>query len=349
MRTTESGPTAPDQGPAAPPTAIATPTRRETAIRLMGRYGTPGVALVLIAIFTVLDGQQFFSTSNLNTILVQATIGAVIALGLTWVLIVGEFDLSIGYTASLAGILVAMEYDGSPVRKAVVIVGVLAVGALIGIANGLVVTKLGVNALVGTLGVGSLAIGVNYLLTAGVPLVLPEGGQDLGDLYTGGIGEIQWPVFLLAAIIVLMLLLQNRTTLGLEFRAVGANRVAATLSGVRVDRVVITSFVLSGTLAAAGGILITSNVSSGQVTGGDAYLLPSFAACFLGAAALREAEFHVLGTVIGVLTLLIGTNGMAIAGVNTSFQFIFQGLLLIAAVGMSTAARRVAAGRRVGT
>jgi ribose transport system permease protein len=110
--------------------------------------------------------------------------------------------------------------------------------------------------------------------------------------------------------------------------------------------VVILSFVISGVMGAAGGILITANVGSGEVAGGNGFLLSSFAACFLGSVALRDGEFHVLGTLLGVLTIAIGTNGLSLFGVNSSVQYLFQGALLIAAVGTNTAARRLAVGRR---
>jgi ribose transport system permease protein len=321
-------------------------TRAQTSIRLLGRYGTPGVMVLLIILFSALEGSSFFAFQNLTNVLVQSTIGVIIGLGLTFVLIAGEFDLSVGYTASLAGVLVAVNYDGSPARKVGVILGILAIGVLIGVINGLIVTKLGVTALVATLGVGSLLVGINYWISGGAPSTLPARGRDLANVYVYSLGPVAWPILFMFIAVVAMWLLQNRTTLGLEFQAVGGNRTAAVLSGIRVDRVVILSFVISGVMGAAGGILITANVGSGEVAGGNGFLLSSFAACFLGSVALRDGEFHVLGTLLGVLTIAIGTNGLSLFGVNSSVQYLFQGALLIAAVGTNTAARRLAVGRR---
>ncbi len=318
------------------------------AVQLLGRYGTPAVFVILIVIFSVMEGSRFFSGDNLRNVLVQSTISLVIALGLTFVLIAGEFDMSIGYTASFCGMLTAMHYGGSAGTRILMLLIVLLVGAAIGIVNGIVVAKLGVNALVGTLGVGSLVVGLNYLITNGVPVSLPSSGTNLVNLYLKGIGPISWPIILSAIVVIVMWLIANRTTYGLELRAVGGNRVAAGLSGIRLHRVVILAFVLSGMLAAAGGILISANVGSGQVTGGDGYLLTSFAACYLGSAALRDGEFHIIGTVLGVLTIAVVNNGLAIKGVSNSAQYLVQGGLLIAAVGTSTAARRLSVGRRGG-
>lgn len=343
-RTSESTPTAPvdyDQN-------SATNARRPIValVQAMARFGTPAVMVLLIMIFTIMEGDSFFAWQNLTNVLVQSAIGVVIALGLTFVLIAGEFDLSVGYNASLVGILVAGHYGGSAIHKVLVLLLVLLVGVVIGLANGLIVTKLGVNALVATLGVGSLAIGTNYWVTGGAPLTLQPSGSSLVQIYVSDLWGIAWPILIMAAVFVVTWLFQNKTTRGLEIRAVGGNRIAAELSGIRVDRVLILSFVISGLLAAGGGILLTANVGSGIATGGDSFLLSSFAACFLGSVALRDGEFHVLGTLLGVLTINIGGNGLAIHGVNASAQYLFQGALLIAAVGMSTASRRLATGRR---
>ena len=327
-------------------TAEVRVTGRQRVVQLLGRYGTPAVLLVLIVIFTVLEGSRFFDVSNLRNVLVQSTISIVIALGLTFVLIAGEFDMSIGYTASFCGMLTATHFAGSLGARLGVLVVIVLVGAGVGLVNGLVVAKLGVNALVGTLGVGSLVVGLNYLITKGVPISLKPSGVGLVDTYLDGLGPIPWPIIIAIVVAVVTWLLANRTTYGLELRAVGGNRVAAALSGIRIHRVMIVAFMISGALAAVGGILLTANVGSGQVTGGDSYLLSSFAACFLGSAALRDGEFHVVGTVLGVLTISIVDNGLAIRGVTNSAEYLVQGGLLIAAVGTSTAARRVNAGRR---
>jgi len=322
-----------------PPTIVV--PMHERLLRFLGRYETPLVLAALLIIFSVIEGSNFMSVSNLQNVLVQTAIGMVIALGLTVVLTVGEFDMSIGYTASFAGMLMADNFSGGVGHKLFAIVLVVAVGALVGLLNGLVVAKLGVNALVGTLGVGSLVVGVNYLLTDGSPILLDPSGVGLTKIYES-LWVFKWPIVILAVIAGIMWVLHNRTTLGLEIQAVGGNRTASLLSGIRVHRVVIMSFVICGMLAAVGGILITANIGSSQVTCGDGFLLESFAACFLGSATLRDGEFHVIGTVLGVFTIAVVSNGLAIQGVSASVEYLAQGALLIAAVGMSTAARRIA-------
>lgn len=338
----------PDLGTVDDTTEAVSSQRGVRVVGFLGKYGTLVVLAVMVVLFTSLLGTDFLSIDNFRNILVQSTIGVVIALGLTVVLMVGEFDLSVGYVASLAGVSTAALYAGSVPNKALMLVLILGIGAVVGLINGLVVTKLGVNALVGTLGVGSLVVGVNFIVTEGTPQSLDASGLGLLQIYLGQIGPVPWAIIVLVAVTALLWLLLNKTTFGLEVQAVGGNRVAAELSGIRVHRVVISAFVIGGILAALGGLLITANVGSGQSNGGDGFLLSSFAAAFLGSAALRNGEFHVMGTLIGVLTVAVGINGMAIYGVTASASYIFQGALLIGAVGMSTAARRMIAGRRVG-
>jgi len=327
---------------ASPAPADIVVTTSERILRFMGRYGTLIVLAVVIVGFSIIERSAFLSVGNFQNVLVQSAIGMLIALGLTMVLAVGEFDMSIGFVASLAGMLTAQHFAGGFVNNVFALLIVLLAGALVGLVNGLVVAKLGVNALVGTLGVGSLVVGVNYLLTEGTPILLDPEAKGLLQLYLGSLWIFRWPIVILAVVAAIMWLIQNRSTLGLEIQAVGGNRVAAQLSGIKVHRVVITAFIMCGVLAAASGFLITANIGSGQVTGGDGYLLQSFAACFLGSAALRDGEFHVVGTVIGVFTLQVVANGLAIHGVSASGDYLAQGALLIIAVGMSTAARRIA-------
>ena len=311
------------------------------ALTIAGKYGTIIGLVAMIVILSIAAPGTFLSTSNFVNVLTQNSLIAIVACGLTLPLVVGEFDLSVGYQASFAGVLCVglMTNQGLPIPLAIA----LAVGAGVaaGLVNGLLVTQLGVNALIATLGTGTVIVGLNYAYTNGVPITLDSGSAFL-DLALGKVAGIPNPiVFMVVAVGVLWLLL-NRTVLGQQMQAVGGNHEAARLSGVRVERVRIWAFVIAGVTAAIAGVLLSSRVGSGQLTAGDAYLLNSFAAVFLGSAALRDGEFHILGTLIGVMTVGFGFNGLAILGAPTFFQYIFSGGLLIVAVALSTVARRYA-------
>lgn len=327
----------------APPQAPAVRSRRGMlALTIAGKYGTIIGLVVMIVILSIAAPTTFLSTSNFVNVLTQNSLIAIIACGMTLPLVVGEFDLSIGYQASFAGVITVglLTKQGLPIPLAIVIG--IGCGVLAGLVNGLLVTMLGVNALIATLGTGTVIVGLNYAYTGGIPITLSPADASYLQISLGKTLGVPNPIiFMVLAVIVLWLLL-NRTVLGQQMQAVGGNHEAARLSGVRVERVRIWAFVIAGSTAAIAGILLSSRVGSGQLTAGDAYLLNSFAAVFLGSAALRDGEFHVLGTLIGVLTVGFGYNGLAILGAPTFFQYIFSGGLLIVAVALSTVARRYA-------
>ncbi len=311
------------------------------ALTIAGKYGTIIGLVVMIVILAIAAPGTFLSTSNFVNVLTQNSLIAIVACGMTLPLVVGEFDLSLGYLASFAGVLCVglMTNEGVPMPLAIAI-GVAA-GLAVGLVNGLLVTQLGVNALIATLGTGTVIVGLNYAYTNGIPITL-VGNAGFLDLALGKVAGIPNPIILMVIAVGLLWLLLNRTVLGQQMQAVGGNHEAARLSGVRVERVRIWAFVIAGVAAAVAGVLLASRVGSGQLTAGDGYLLNSFAAVFLGSAALRDGEFHILGTLIGVMTVGFGFNGLAILGAPTFFQYIFAGGLLIVAVALSTVARRYA-------
>ena len=306
----------------------------------VGKYGTVMGFIGMVLVFSLLAPDSFATVSNFRGILSQVALTAIIAGGMTFPLVVGEFDLSVGFQASLAGVVVVGLQVNQQLPIWLAISLVLLLGATIGYVNGTLVTKLGVNALIATLGTGTVVVGLTYGYTSGIPVALPPNSAfsqiALGTTILG----IPNVIFIAAIVLVFLWILLNRTDIGQRMQAVGGNREASALAGVRVDRYRTLAFMIAGFCAAITGMLLASRIGSGQVTAGDAYLLDSFAACFLGSAALADGVFHIVGTVIGVLIVGTGYNGLAILGVPVFFQFIFKGLLLVAAVALSTVARR---------
>jgi ribose transport system permease protein len=307
--------------------------------RVLGRYGAVFVLVVMIMVFVIIEPDTFATSSNVIQILNQSAITAIVSMGLTFVLVAGDFDLSVGYATSFCGVLVAgfIQRDGLPIPAAIVLV--LAVGAMIGLANGLIVTRIGVNPLITTLGVGTIVVGVNYAYTGGDPVVINNPTSFIALTFDKLLG-LPYPVYVMFVVAVLLWTVLNRTVLGQSIQAVGGNAEAARLSGIRVNRVRVTAFVIAGVCAGVSGILLTSLTGSGAVDGGDSYLLSAFAASFFGSAVLRDGQFHIVGTMLGVLTVSVGFNAMALLGLNTYYQYLFQGALLILAVGVGTLARR---------
>lgn len=146
---------------------------------------------------------------------------------------------------------------------------------------------------------------------------------------------------MMLGIAVILWVLLNRTVFGQSFAA-GGNSVTAELSGIRVNRMRVMAFAICGTCAALGGVLLASRTGNGAVSAGDSYLLSSFAAAFFGSAVMRNGEFHILGTLVGVVTVTVGFNAIALIGLPTYWQYLFQGLLLIIGVGVGALASRKA-------
>ena len=317
--------------------------RAKASLGFLARYATILGLLAMIAAFAVLSPRAFPTVNNFRNVLNQASLAMIIASGLTLaVVVVGELDLSIGFAASLHGILVTGLIVSNKLPIPVAIGIVLAAGALIGLVNGLIVTKIRVNSVIATLGVGTILTGLAFAYSAGVPIVagVPESFLQLSlGRWLFGIPN---NIVVMALVVAGLWVLVERTALGQEIQAVGGNPAAARLAGIDVDRIKILGFVISGACAALTGILLASRLGSGTASAADSYLLTAFAAVFLGSATLRDGEFHVLGTLVGALIIAFGFNGLNIFGAPTFSQYVLQGAILIVAVGLSSLGRAIA-------
>jgi ribose transport system permease protein len=316
----------------------------KTGLAIFARYATIIGLVLMIVAFSILSPAAFPTFTNFINVLNQASLAMIIAGGLTLAVVVGELDLSIGYAASLHGVLVTglIVHDKLPVALAIAIV--MALGALVGVVNGFIVTKLRVNSVIATLGVGTIIVGLAFAYSSGVPIVagVPEGFLQLAlGRWLFGIPN---PIIVMALVTAALWALVERTAIGQEIQAVGGNPTAARLAGISVDRIKILGFVISGVCAALTGTLLASRLGSGTTSAADAYLLTAFAAVFLGSATLRDGEFHVLGTFIGTLIIVFGFNGLNIFGAPTFSQYVFQGSILIVAVALSSLGRALAEG-----
>jgi ribose transport system permease protein len=314
----------------------------KAGLSIFARYATILGLVAMIVVFSILSPQAFPTFNNFINVLNQASLAMIIAGGLTLAVVVGELDLSIGYAASLHGVLVTglIVHDKLPIWLAIAIV--LSLGALVGVVNGLIVTKLRVNSVIATLGVGTIIVGLAFAYSAGVPIVagVPEGFLQLAlGRWLFGIPN---PIIVMALVMAALWALVERTAIGQEIQAVGGNPIAARLAGIGVDRIKVLGFIISGVCAALTGTLLASRLGSGTTSAADSYLLTAFAAVFLGSATLRDGEFHVLGTFIGTLIIVFGFNGLNIFGAPTFSQYVFQGAILIVAVALSSLGRMLA-------
>jgi ribose transport system permease protein len=324
--------------------SLAAAERRSAAgavdiLRLLGRYGGLLVLLVMVVTVAAIEPDTFATKANLIGVLNQGALTAIIAMGVTFPLVAGEFDLSVGYAASLCGVIACELMLGPGMSIPAAFALAAATGAVVGLVNGFITTKMGVHSIITTLGVGTLVVGVNYAIAGGLPVAL-EDPEPFIQLTFGELFGIPYPVYVMALTAVVLWLILNRTVVGQSMQAVGGNAVAARLSGIRVDRVRVIAFVIAGVAAALTGILLASRTGNAAVDGGDTYLLSAYAAAFFGSAVLRDGQFHILGNLIGVFAVAVGFNAIALLGLSTYWQYLFQGSLLILGVGVGTLARR---------
>jgi ribose/xylose/arabinose/galactoside ABC-type transport system permease subunit len=306
-------------------------------VSLLRTWGTILVILLTAAGFAFAS-RYFLAFSNANNILFSMIVSALVSMGLTFVVVVGSFDLSVGLTVTTTSIMVAFLIP--VVGPWLAIVLALVGASLIGLVNGLLVTYGRLSGIVVTLGMMFVLGGINVFLTGGYQV--PVDYKELAFLYLGQgkIGAVAFPVLILFAVFLLAHLLATRTRVGHYITAVGDNPMAAYYSGINVYRWVIVSFILAALLAGIGGIILTSISSSAQPVGGQGYLLEAFAAVFLGATVLGKGKPHVLGTLVGVFFLYMVNSGMSMTGFPFAARQLFAGLILILAVGANAALNR---------
>lgn len=297
------------------------------------------LALLIVAIVTgmALASPHFLSLANFRAISIGLVPIAICAIGMTVLLASGGFDLSVGSVLALASTVVALLLiAGAPILVAVA--GALLAGVAVGLANGLVVTKIGVNPLVATLGTMLIARGIALVITEGFSL------SDLPPAFGwAGRAEIAGIPFLLCVTLVLVVAFDLAMRHGSFFRKIyyiGANEKAARLSGLAVDRIKIVAYVLSGTLAALAGVLLASRLMSGTPTAGNALELQVLAAAVIGGASLKGGEGTILGGFLGVIFVALINNAMTMLAVSIYWQMIVTGAVLIAAVGLDMLVRR---------
>jgi ribose transport system permease protein len=293
---------------------------------------------VTIAIFGALRPDTFLTWSNFSTILGSQSVIVVIALGLIIPLTAGDYDLSIASGLTLAGTVLAVVNVNHGLPIGVAILAALAVGGVIGLVNGFFVIYFRINSLIVTMGVGTFAHGVTLWLgdqqtISGVSdalvnavIVMRFLGVPLGFYYALILCAIIWYVL-------------SYTSVGRRLLFVGRGREVARLSGIHVDRMRLGGFVLSGLMGAIAGVLYVGTTAAADPSSGLTFLLPAFAAAFLGATSINPGRFNPWGTIISVYFLVTGITGLSIIGVSTFVQDLFYGGALVIAVTLSQIVR----------
>jgi ribose transport system permease protein len=322
-----------------------TPVRRRRFPTALSPTRISGVYLLIaMIVFFSLTADTFFSLATLRTIASEQAATAIVAIGLTVALACGVFDLSIGGMMGLANIVAASLMVGLGLSPLVAILLTLLVGACVGLVNGLLVTVARIDAFIATLGMGSILAAVIYL-TSGNQNVLgiPASFRDIASIRLAGIAL---PVFYVVVVALLVWYVLTQTPVGRRLYATGGSRDVARLAGIATNRYTIGAFVVSAVVASVAGMLVMANIGAGATDVGPSYLLPAFAAGFLGATQFRPGRFNVWGTVLAVYLLATGVKGLVLLGADVWVTNMFNGLALLVAVGLAGFQRRPRVRRR---
>jgi len=306
------------------------------------------IFVAIFLIFAIWTPESFLSAGVWRTLLDAQSVTALAALAALIPLLTGAFNLAVGAEVGFAGILTAwaLSYAGLPVPLSIALS--LMVGALIGLASGILITRVKIDSFIATLGMSSV-------LLAGIAWI--SGSQqilDLGDAF-GSIAITQilgitLPVYILVVIAFIAWYVLERTPVGRRMYATGYNSEGARLAGVNIVRLQIGSLMAGGCVAALAGILLTSRINAGDPTVGPGLLLPALSAVFLGSTQFRGGRFNVWGTLLAVYVLAVGIKGLQLVGAPAWINELFNGVALLLAVGLSRwerTSRRAGAVNRV--
>ena len=311
----------------------ATPSERTPVSQLLWQGGTLLALVALIILFGALRPGAFLSFGNVRNILAQIAILAIIAAAQTVVMVVGDFDLSVGVTATLAGASAsALMVAGWSIPLS--ILAGLVVGTLVGVLNGILVAYMNLSAFVATLATLTSVGGLAFIVTGGTTLYgMPDDFSVIGQSRPLG---LPLPIFFAVIVTLAVWAVLRFTTLGRRWYAVGGSAEVARLSGVNVRLARFLAFTVAGFLSAIGGIILVSRLASASATSANNYMLLAVAAVFLGMTLLRSGAANVGGTLVGVGIIGVMSNGLNIVGVSAYFQQVLTGIIIIAAVTLSS-------------
>jgi ribose transport system permease protein len=334
------------EGATVPPAAAGGGARRTAApgrevdwVRVAQTWGMLAVLVLMIVVFSILRPDTFPTTSNLQSLVNNQAVLILVAMSAMLALVVGGFDLSITSVVSMAGVLAIGLQGRTHLAWPVASVLCLGVGVGVGLVNGMIVAKLRLNSFVVTLATQTIVVGLITWYTKGEVLFMQVSPDFLHAGQNKAIGFV-YPVFLAIVIVAALWYLLEQTPTGRQMYATGANYDAARLAGVPTVKITVVAFVLAGVVAALAGVVQAAKIGSGQPDIGSGYLLPAFASAFLGASAVRVGRFNPLGTLLGVLLVATGFNGLVLLDVALWVQPVFYGLVLLIAIATPVLAER---------
>jgi inositol transport system permease protein len=313
--------------------------------RLLHGDGKNGIFFILITIFVLssIFVSGFFTQANLTNVLRQITVVTILALGATFVIILGHINVAYGSEIALTGCIACAAMVATN-NVPIAVLAALAVGLLIGCINGYVITKFGIPAFIMTLAVTTVARGSVLLFTKGAPIT--GMGRQFLVIGQGNLGFMPVSVLILIILFIITWILLNKTSFGRYIFAVGGNENAAIASGIKSKVVVMKAFILDGALTAIAGVVLMSRINSGQPAAGVSYEFDAITAVVVGGTSLSGGSGSIVGTVVGAIIVGIINNVQNLLNVNTYWQQIVKGLIILFAVILDVISKRRAKFRK---
>lgn len=295
-----------------------------------------GVVLLLGVVWTVLN-PSFITPDNLINILRQASYTAIAAVGMTMVIIIGEIDLSAGSLVCAAGLAGALVCKGTD-SVLLAVIAALIMGAIVGLFNGSLCAIGQLPGFIASLASMTILRGLAYIVTGGNSVVWSN--DNFTMIGTGYISIIPVPVIIMFAAVIFGVLLTVKFRFGRYIYAVGGNMEASRWSGIAVVRVKIIVYMIMGVLTAIAGLIITARLGSGQPSAGLNFEMDCITAAVVGGTSMSGGRGKIIGTVVGVLLLTVLTNGMTLVGMNTYWQQVLKGVIIVISVLADTQTKR---------
>ena len=314
------------------------PRRPINVSALLAQYGILLVFVLLCVVLTFAN-PFFLTEQNISNVLRQTSINGILAIGMTYVILTGGIDLSVGSVLAFSSMVAASLVSGEqPQGVFVAIMAGLGTGAALGMVNGLLVSRFGVPPVVATLGMLSVARGLTFIYPDGTPL--PNLSPAFRTIGQGFVGPVPVPVFIFAGVALLFWWVLKYTTFGRYIYAVGGNERSARTSGVNTRGVLFGAYIIAGSLAGLAGLILTARTTSALPQAGVSYELDAIAAVVIGGTSLSGGTGSVLGTVIGALIIGVINNGLDLLGVSSYYQQVIKGVIIITAVLLDVSRRR---------
>ena len=306
--------------------------KRISIREILKAYGTMVAALIIIIVFSILRPDAFFTVQNLVNISRQISLLVIVALGATLIMVMDEFDLSLGSLASLGGIIgatLSVLGVSIPIALLAAVLGC----AIIGFFSGWLITKFNVLSFITTLAMSTIITGIIFWITGGSTVFqgVPKSYRYVGTTMVFGVPLL---TIIMLVLTILFWFIMRHTPFGRKLYAIGGNQKAAMVSGINVKRMKIIAFSLCAGLSGLAGVLLSSRLGSAHPSGGDGLFLQAYAAVFLGKTMFRQGVANIWGTLVGAIILGVLANGLTIMQVPTFMQDLLTGCIIILALVM---------------